>query len=243
MLKATNIHNSYNGTEEILKGVDLHIEQGEVVVILGPSGSGKTTLLRCMSFLEKATEGILDFDGKTVVLNSASKKDIKEIRLEMGFVFQSFNLFKNMTVMGNVLESLVTARKMDKKEARERATEVLDKVGMLEFAHKYPDELSGGQQQRAAIARAVAPRPKVIFFDEPTSALDPELKKEVLDVIRKLAKEGITMVVVTHELSFARDIASRAVLIENGVIVEEGEADEFFKNPKNERTKQFLNEF
>ena len=243
MLKITNVHNSYTGTAEILKGVDIEVKKGEVVVIMGPSGSGKTTLLRCMSFLEKASEGTMDFDGRTVNLKNVSKQEIKSMRMDMGFVFQSFNLFRNMTVLKNVLEPLVTARGMDHKEANIIAEEVLTKVGMIDFSHKYPDELSGGQQQRAAIARAVAPGPKVIFFDEPTSALDPELKKEVLDVIRRLAGSGATMVVVTHELGFARDIADKIVFMENGLIVEEGPADKVLNNPDNERTRQFFNEF
>lgn len=243
MLKITNVHNSYTGTAEILKGVDIEVKKGEVVVIMGPSGSGKTTLLRCMSFLEKASEGTMDFDGRTVDLKNVTKQEIRSMRMDMGFVFQSFNLFRNMTVLKNVLEPLVTARGMDYKEALNIAKEVLTKVGMIDFSHKYPDELSGGQQQRAAIARAVAPGPKVIFFDEPTSALDPELKKEVLDVIRRLAGSGATMVVVTHELGFARDIADKIVFMENGLIVEEGSADKVLNNPDNERTRQFFNEF
>lgn len=243
MLKIENLHNSYNGTTEVLKGVDLTIKKGEATVILGPSGSGKTTLLRCMSFLERASSGTMDFDGKRIDLKNATKKEIRDIRLDMGFVFQSFNLFRNMTVLDNVLEGLVTARKIDKETAMDRAVSVLTKVGMIDFAHKYPEELSGGQQQRAAIARAVAPNPKVIFFDEPTSALDPELKKEVLDVCRKLAQTGATMVVVTHELAFAKDIAKEVVFMEDGRIVEMGSADKIFNNPDNERTKQFLNEF
>lgn len=243
MLKIENLHNSYNGTAEVLKGVDLTIKKGEATVILGPSGSGKTTLLRCMSFLERASSGTMDFDGKRIDLKNATKKEIRDIRLDMGFVFQSFNLFRNMTVLDNVLEGLVTARKIDKETAMDRAVSVITKVGMIDFAHKYPEELSGGQQQRAAIARAVAPNPKVIFFDEPTSALDPELKKEVLDVCRKLAQTGATMVVVTHELAFAKDIAKEVVFMEDGRIVEMGSADKIFNNPDNERTKQFLNEF
>jgi len=239
MLEVKNIHKSFSKVP-VLRGIDFKVEKGEVVAIIGPSGSGKTTLLRCISFLEKADEGEMVFDEYTHDMVHISKRDIKKVRMNMGFVFQSFNLFNNMTVYDNVMEGLVTARKMDRCEARKKTFEVLEKVGMLDKTKNYPGELAGGQQQRVAIARAIAPDPKVILFDEPTSALDPELTGEVLDVMKKLAKEGTTMVVVTHEMGFARDVASRVVFIENGVVVEEGKAKELFENPKEERTRQFL---
>ncbi len=239
MLEVKNIHKSFSKVP-VLRGIDFKVEKGEVVAIIGPSGSGKTTLLRCISFLEKADEGEIVFDEYTHDMVHISKRDIKKVRMNMGFVFQSFNLFNNMTVYDNVMEGLVTARKMDRCEARKKTFEVLEKVGMLDKTKNYPGELSGGQQQRVAIARAIAPDPKVILFDEPTSALDPELTGEVLDVMKKLAKEGTTMVVVTHEMGFARDVASRVVFMENGVVVEEGKAKELFENPKEERTRQFL---
>lgn len=240
IIEVANLHNEYKKGVEVLKGVDLSVNKGEVVAILGPSGSGKTTLLRCMSFLESPTEGEMFFNGQTFNMGNITKKEIAAIRKDMGYVFQNFNLFRNMTVMGNVLEGLVTARKMDKTLAKNRATEVLTKVGMIEFANKYPDEISGGQQQRVAIARAIAPNPKVVFFDEPTSALDPELIGEVLDVMKKLAGSGVTMVIVTHQLEFAREVASKVILMENGTIVEQGTSYEMFNNPKEARTRQFL---
>lgn len=240
IIEVKNLHNEYEKGVETLKGVSLTVGKGEVVAILGPSGSGKTTLLRCMSFLEMPTKGDMLFDGKNYDMGNISKKEIAALRMEMGYVFQNFNLFNNMTVKGNVMEGLVTARKIDKKKAEEKAEEVLKKVGMIDFADKYPGEISGGQQQRVAIARAVALNPKVIFFDEPTSALDPELIGEVLDVMKMLAKSGATMVVVTHQLDFAREAASKVIFMENGNIVEEGSPEKMFNNPEQDRTKQFL---
>lgn len=239
MIEVKNVHKAF-GNNEVLKGVDFKVEPGQVIAILGPSGSGKTTLLRCLSFLEKADKGTLIFDDITTELNNADKKMIQNIRLRMGFVFQSFNLFRNMTALENVMEGLVTARKMDKNQAKEIAYSMLEKVGMKERANHYPDELSGGQQQRVAIARALAPSPDVILFDEPTSALDPELTKEVLEVMTKLAKEGTTMVVVTHEMEFAKQAAQIVVFMEGGYIVEQGSSEVMFNNPKEERTRQFL---
>lgn len=239
MLEIKDVHKSF-GENEILKGVDFRVEKGEVVVLVGASGSGKTTLLRCMSFLEKADKGIMTFDDFEGDMVNLSKKDIHKIRMQLGFVFQNFNLFNNMTAVSNVMEGLVTARGMNKNEAKDLAMEMLKKVGMAERANYYPGELSGGQQQRVAIARAIAPSPKVILFDEPTSALDPELKTEVLDVIRALANEGTTMVVVTHEMKFARDVASRIVFTENGRILEEGTPEVMFTSPKYPRTAEFL---
>ncbi|MBE5860535.1 MAG: amino acid ABC transporter ATP-binding protein [Butyrivibrio sp.] len=239
MLEVQNLYKVFTGSE-VLNGIGFKVEKGEVVAIIGQSGSGKTTLLRCISFLEKADSGRIIFDEYENDITKVSKKDIKNLRMRMGFVFQGFNLFSNMTVFENVMEGLVTARKMNKDVAREKTMKVLDKVGMSSYADRYPGELSGGQQQRVAIARAIAPDPEVILFDEPTSALDPELTGEVLEVMKKLAKEGTTMVVVTHEMGFAREVASRVVFMDKGVVVEEGTAKEVIDNPKEERTRQFL---
>lgn len=239
MLEVRDLHKSF-GTNEVLKGIDFRIDKGEVIAVIGPSGSGKTTLLRCISFLERAEEGMMQFGERQYNLAHASNREIREIRADMGFVFQSFNLFRNMTVLANVMEGLVTARRMDKREAEKIAMEMLAKVGMQDRTKYYPDQLSGGQQQRVAIARAIAQNPQVLLFDEPTSALDPELTGEVLDVMKKLAREGTTMVVVTHEMGFAVDVASRVVFMEGGYIIEEGKAGEVFSKPKEERTRQFL---
>lgn len=239
VLEITGIHKAF-GNLEVLKGVDLKVEKGDVVAILGPSGSGKTTLLRCINFLEKADEGSITFDGKTHDFKTISKKEIAEIRLHTGFVFQNYNLFANKTALQNVTQGLITVRKMPKEEANKIGMEMLEKVGMADRADYYPSQLSGGQQQRVAIARALAPDPEIIHFDEPTSALDPELIGEVLNVMKDLAKEGRTMIVVTHEMSFARDVSNHTIFMENGVICEEGESKEFFRNPKKERTREFL---
>lgn len=239
VLEITGIHKAF-GNLEVLKGVDLKVEKGDVVAILGPSGSGKTTLLRCINFLEKANEGSITFDGKTHDFKTISKKEIAEIRLHTGFVFQNYNLFANKTALQNVTQGLITVRKMPKEEANKIGMEMLEKVGMADRADYYPSQLSGGQQQRVAIARALAPDPEIIYFDEPTSALDPELIGEVLNVMKDLAREGRTMIVVTHEMSFARDVSNHTIFMENGVICEEGESKEFFRNPKKERTREFL---
>ena len=239
VLEITGIHKAF-GNLEVLKGVDLKVEKGDVVAILGPSGSGKTTLLRFINFLEKADEGSITFDGKTHDFKTISKKEIAEIRLHTGFVFQNYNLFANKTALQNVTQGLITVRKMPKEEANKIGMEMLEKVGMADRADYYPSQLSGGQQQRVAIARALAPDPEIIYFDEPTSALDPELIGEVLNVMKDLAKEGRTMIVVTHEMSFARDVSNHTIFMENGVICEEGESKEFFRNPKKERTREFL---
>lgn len=239
MLEVKNIHKKF-GNNEVLKGVDFTVEKGSVIAVLGNSGSGKTTLLRCISFLESADEGEIIFDDFHKDITQVSKREIHKLRMKMGFVFQGYHLFRNKTAIQNVMEGLTTARGISREEARKQAEAVLEKVGMLDRANYYPDQLSGGQQQRVAIARAIAYNPEVILFDEPTSALDPQLTGEVLDVMKKLAEEGTTMVVVTHEMEFARKVANWVVFMENGVIVEEGPAQEFFAHPKKERTLQFL---
>jgi L-cystine transport system ATP-binding protein len=239
MLKVTNVHKAF-GSNNILKGVDLEVKKGDVVVILGPSGSGKTTFLRCLDFMESADQGEMEFDAIKTSLRHAHKKTILDVRRKTGFVFQNFNLFNNKTALENVMEGLVTARKIPKAKAKEIAERALQKVGLLDRKDFYPSQLSGGQQQRVGIARAIAPNPDVVFFDEPTSALDPELVGEVLSAIKELAREGMTMIVVTHEMSFAEEVASQVVFMDGGVVVEKGTAKEIFNNPKEERTRQFL---
>lgn len=239
MIEIKGVHKAF-GKNQVLKGVDVKVEKGDVVVIIGPSGSGKTTLLRCINFLEKADDGELTIGETNVDLKHSSKKDILKVRRQTAMVFQNYNLFNNKTAIGNVMEGLVTARKIPKKEAEEISKKVLNKVGLSEKYDFYPAQLSGGQQQRVGIARALALNPEVILFDEPTSALDPELVEDVLGVMKKVAKEGITMIVVTHEMSFAYDIASKVIFMEGGVIVEQGNPKEIFTNAKEERTKKFL---
>ncbi|MCR5291281.1 MAG: amino acid ABC transporter ATP-binding protein [Eubacterium sp.] len=239
MVEIKNVKKSFKSLE-VLKNVSLEVEHGEVVVILGPSGSGKTTLLRCISFLERADEGELKINDTEVNLKKANKKQINALRKNMAFVFQNYNLFANKTVLENVMEGLVVARKVPKKEAEEKALEALEWVGVLDKKDAYPSQLSGGQQQRVGIARAVVLNPEVILFDEPTSALDPELVGEVLDLIKKVSKRGITMIVVTHEISFAEEVASKIVFMDGGVVVEQGKPGEILVSPKEERTKEFL---
>ena len=239
MLEVKDLHCSY-GTTQVLKGVDLNVNKGEVISILGSSGSGKTTLLRCISFLQKADSGTIRFDNFEKGITQLKHSEIRALRMKMGYVFQNFNLFRNMTVKQNVLEGLITARGVDRATADKTADEVLEKVGMLHRKDFYPDQLSGGQQQRVAIARAIAFKPEVLLFDEPTSALDPELTREVLNTITQLAADGLTLVVVTHEMGFARNVSSRTVFMENGVVVEEAPSQEFFAHPKEARTREFL---
>ena len=227
-------------TLDVLRGVDLTVEKGDVVAILGPSGSGKTTLLRCLNFLEPTDSGSLTFDGETFDLSRISSADIARLRKKTAFVFQNYNLFRNKTALQNVTEGLVVARKMPKAEADAIGRKMLAKVGLADRADAYPRQLSGGQQQRVAIARALATEPEIIYFDEPTSALDPELTGEVLSVMRQLAEEGMTMLVVTHEMGFARNVSSKTVFMENGVVVEQAPSQEFFAHPKEERTREFL---
>ena len=224
----------------VLRGVDLTVEKGDVVAILGPSGSGKTTLLRCLNFLETADAGQLVFDGESFDLAHASRADIARLRKKTAFVFQNYNLFRNKTALQNVTEGLIVARKLPKEQADEIGMKMLAKVGLADRADYYPHQLSGGQQQRVAIARALAADPEIIYFDEPTSALDPELTGEVLSVMRQLAEEGMTMLVVTHEMGFARNVSSKTVFMENGVVVEQAPSQQFFASPKEERTRAFL---
>ena len=242
MLTVKQVKKSFDGVE-ILKGVDLSVEKGDVVAILGPSGAGKTTLLRCINFLEHADAGELIFDGEHIDFAKASKKEIAAIRKKTAFVFQGFNLFANKTALENVTEGLIVARKMPKGEAVEIGKAALDKVGLSDRYDYYPDQLSGGQQQRVAIARAIATEPEIIYFDEPTSALDPELPIEVLEVMRKLAAEGRTMLVVTHEIRFARNVSTKVVLMEQGQVVEAGETRQIFEQPREERTREFLRHY
>ena len=242
MLQVRNLKKSF-GTLEVLKGVDLDVNKGDVVAILGSSGSGKTTMLRCLNFLERADAGTMLFDEKQLELHSASRADINALRRRTGFVFQNYNLFANKTALQNVTEGLIIARKMPRAQAEEIGRAALVEVGMEDRADSYPSQLSGGQQQRVAIARAIAADPEIIYFDEPTSALDPELTGEVLAVMRKLAQEGRTMLVVTHEMDFARHAANRVIFMDGGVIVEQNDAEMFFTNPDQPRTQEFLQNY
>lgn len=239
MLEIQNIKKTF-GTLPVLKGVDLRVNQGEVVAIIGPSGSGKTTLLRCINYLEAADEGTMIFDGERFSMPNLSKRDIARIRRKTAFVFQNYNLFLNKTALQNVTEGLIVARKIPKAKAIQIGQQALDKVGLSDRYDYYPSQLSGGQQQRVAIARAIATDPEIIFFDEPTSAPDPELTVEVLAVMRQLAREGMTMLVVTHEMSFARTVSNHVIFMENGTVVESGNSKAFFEHPKEERTRAFL---
>ena len=239
MLEVEHVSKKFKD-HQVLVDVNLKVNQGDVVVILGPSGSGKTTFLRCLNHLEKADTGRLTLGAKEDDLAKLSKKEILEIRQKTAFVFQHYNLFANKTALENILEGLIVARKIPKEEALQRAESALEKVGLLAYKDYYPTQLSGGQQQRIGIARAIAVKPDVILLDEPTSALDPELVGDVLGVMKQLAQEGVTMVVVTHEMSFARDVANHVIFMDGGHIVEENEPHEFFNSPKEERTKQFL---
>ncbi|MFT8888673.1 MAG: amino acid ABC transporter ATP-binding protein [Ethanoligenens sp.] len=239
MVELKNIHKRF-GQKEILKGIDLDVQKGEVVVILGPSGSGKTTLLRCINFLEKADAGSVRIGDADVDCQKASFHEILCLRRKTAMVFQNYCLFRNKTLLQNVMEALVVVKKMPKIKARQESEKMLAKVNLSEQLHAYPSQVSGGQQQRAAIARAIILNPEAILFDEPTSALDPELVGEVLATIKAVALTGITMVIVTHEIAFAREVASRIVFMDNGVIVEQGSPEEILKHPKQNRTKEFL---
>lgn len=242
MIKVSNLKKQFNGID-VLKDISIDVKPGEVVVILGPSGSGKSTFLRCLNYLEKPDGGTIEIGDAKIVAPKVSKKDIHNLRKQSAMVFQHYNLFNNKTVLQNVTEALIVVKKLSKDEANKIALDALKKVGMLDKKDAYPRTLSGGQMQRVSIARAMAINPNVILFDEPTSALDPELVSEVLSVIKDLAKENRTMIIVTHEMSFAKDVGDRIIFMADGLVVEEGTPDEIFNNPKHNRTKQFLNRF
>ena len=235
MIEIKNLHKSF-GHVEVLKGVDVSIEEKEVVVIIGPSGSGKSTLLRCMNYLEEPTSGDITVDNMKLDKHA----DINKIRENIGMVFQRFNLFPHMTVLENLTLSLTKVRHMEEEKANEIACNYLTRVGLLDKKDEYPNKLSGGQKQRVAIARSLCTSPEIMLFDEPTSALDPEMVIEVLEVMQQLAKEGMTMIVVTHEMGFAKTVADRVIFLENGKIVEENDAKAFYENPKTERAQDFL---
>lgn len=237
--EVSNVRKSF-GKIPVLNGIDLEVDRGDVIAILGPSGSGKTTFLRCINFLERANGGILRFDGEEFDLARIHRKDIARLRKKTAFVFQSYNLFANKTALQNVTLGLTAARHMPKDKAEEIGVRMLEKVGLADRMHHYPIQLSGGQQQRVAIARALATDPEIIFFDEPTSALDPELIGEVLSVMRQLAAEGMTMLVVTHEMNFARNVANRIVFMDGGQVLETGNPEAFFAAPQEVRTKEFI---
>lgn len=239
MVKCSQVHKSF-GDLEVLKGVDLEVKKGEVVAILGPSGSGKTTFLRCINFLERGDAGTICVNGFIVPCKEGTKKEVLELRKKTAMVFQNYNLFKNKTVIQNVMEGLTIVQKVNKQEAYERSKAMLEKVGLGQRLDYYPIQMSGGQQQRAGIARALVLQPDVILFDEPTSALDPELVGEVLETMKEIAETGITMIVVTHEISFAHDVASKVVFMDGGVVVEQGTPEQVIDHPQNERTRQFL---
>lgn len=236
IITVENLH-KYFGSLEVLKGIDVEVEEQEVVCVIGPSGSGKSTFLRCMNLLEEITSGRVIINGHDL---TDPATDINRVRTEVGMVFQRFNLFPHLTVLGNITLAPMKGLGIPKKEAEERAMELLDKVGLVDKVNVYPDNLSGGQMQRVAIARALAMNPKVMLFDEPTSALDPELVGEVLGVMKDLAKDGMTMVVVTHEMGFAREVGDRVLFMDEGIIMEQGNPEEIFTNPQHDRTKSFL---
>ena len=239
MLKIRDVKKSFDG-HTVLDGISLDVEKGDVTAILGPSGSGKTTFLRCLNFLERADGGTLEFDGERFDLHTAKKSEIARVRKKTAFVFQNYNLFLNKTVLQNVTLGLTSGMGLRKEEAYARALKALEKVGMAEKLKSYPNQLSGGQQQRVAIARALAMEPEIIYFDEPTSALDPELIGEVLAVMRQLAVDGMTMLVVTHEMDFARNVSSQVLFMEGGKVIESGPSKEFFAAPKEERSREFI---
>jgi ABC-type polar amino acid transport system ATPase subunit len=236
VIKVVNLHKKFKNLH-VLKGVNLEVKKGEVLVIIGPSGGGKSTLLRCINRLEEPTEGEIYIDGIKI---TDPKIDINKIRQRVGMVFQLFNLFPHLTALENITLAPIKVKKIDPKIAKEKAYDLLRRVGLQDKANSYPSQLSGGQQQRIAIARALAMEPEVMLFDEPTSAIDPEMTKEVLDVIRELAHDGMTMIIATHEMGFAREVAHRIIFLDQGQIVEEGSPKEFFENPKEERTIEFL---
>ena len=239
MLEIRNVKKAFDG-HTVLDGIDLNVEKGDVTAILGPSGSGKTTFLRCLNFLERADSGSMVFDGESFDLHGAKKAEIAKVRKKTAFVFQNYNLFLNKNVLQNVTLGLTAGAGMKKDEAEARAVKALEKVGMAEKLKSYPNQISGGQQQRVAIARALAMDPEIIYFDEPTSALDPELIGEVLAVMRQLAEDGMTMLVVTHEMDFARNVSSQVMFMDGGKVIESGPSKEFFAAPKQERSREFI---
>ncbi len=235
MIVIKDLHKNY-GSNQILRGIDLRVKKSEVVVVIGPSGSGKSTLLRCVNYLEVPSSGTISINGETITRAT----NINKIRAEVGMVFQHFNLFPHMTVLDNITVAPISVRKKSREEAEKKAMELLVRVGLGDKAKAYPSQLSGGQQQRVAIARALAMEPQVMLFDEPTSALDPEMVNEVLDVMKDLAQSGMTMMCVTHEMGFARQVADRVLFVDQGKILEDTNPEEMFSNPKHERTKEFL---
>ena len=240
MIKLINVCKRF-GNLEVLKGVSLDIKQGEIISVIGPSGTGKSTLLRCINLLEKPDSGIIQMDDISVDAANVSKSDVISLRKNTGMVFQNFNLFRNKTVTENITEGLIAVKKMDKKEAEDVAITILEQVGLTDKKDQYPYALSGGQQQRVAIGRAMAMNPKILLFDEPTSALDPELVNEVLELIKKLALEHMTMIIVTHEINFARNVSDKICFMSDGMILESGKPCDVIDNPVHERTRQFLN--
>lgn len=243
MVEVTNLSKTFDGQTEVLKNINLSVKKNDVVAILGPSGTGKSTLLRCLNYLCEPTTGIIRVGDVTVDAAHHTKQDVRNLRRQSAMVFQGYNLFKNKTAKENVMEALVTVQKKSKAEAEETAIRLLDKVGMLDRKDFYPSKMSGGQQQRVGIARALAVNPDVLLFDEPTSALDPELVGEVLNTIRQLAEEDSTMILVTHEIRFARNVANRIIFMDGGVIVEQGPAEQLINNPQHNRTRAFLSNY
>ena len=243
MIKVTDLHKSF-GELAVLKGIDFQADTGEVIVIIGPSGMGKSTFLRCINYIERPEKGIIEIDNVKVDAEKCTEKEIKQLRLKTSMVFQNYNIFKNKTVIENVMFPMTSVQKIEKEIAKEKALQYLDQVGLLDKVNEYPSRLSGGQQQRVGIARAMAVNPKLILLDEPTSSLDPELVLGILDILRNLANEHKrTMIIVTHEMSFAKEIADRIIFMDDGRIIEEGTPEKIFSNPQNERTKRFLERF
>lgn len=241
IIKITNLKKSFGENINVLNGIDLEIFKGEIVAVIGPSGTGKSTMLRCINYLEVPDEGIITLNGSSIDASNYNKKDITEIRKHTAMVFQHYNLFKNMTVLENVMEALRLVHKINKKEAERIALDSLEMVGMLEKKDQYPSRLSGGQQQRVGIARAISVKPDILLLDEPTSSLDPELVAGVLSTIKKLATTGVTMIIVTHEINFAKETATRVLFMENGKIAEDGSPEEVLNNPNSSRLRDFLN--
>ena len=243
MIKVMDLHKNF-GELAVLKGIDFQADTGEVIVIIGPSGMGKSTFLRCINYIERPEKGIIEIDNVKVDAEKCTEKEIKQLRLKTSMVFQNYNIFKNKTVIENVMLPMTSVQKIEKEIAKEKALQYLDQVGLLDKVNEYPSRLSGGQQQRVGIARAMAVNPKLILLDEPTSSLDPELVLGILDILRNLANEHKrTMIIVTHEMSFAKEIADRIIFMDDGRIIEEGTPEKIFSNPQNERTKRFLERF